>query len=89
MRFAHFRNIDNRDFTIAYTVEPATNPLFVGAYKVRVGLAVCAPGDQFVKAKGRLIAEGRWQKRPFVFHYHTNDRRAILGQLYDDLTAED
>lgn len=89
MRFAHFRDINNRDFTLAYTVEPTTNPLFVGAYEVRVGVAIRAPGDQFVKAKGRMIAEGRWEKRPFVFHYHTNDNRTILSQLHAELSAKD
>jgi hypothetical protein len=32
--------------------------------EIRIGTSVCSPKDQFVKHKGRIIAEGRALKHP-------------------------
>jgi hypothetical protein len=77
LRYAHFRNCDKgRSYTVAYTIEPEGDN-----FNVRFGIAVCAPGDAFVKAKGRMIAAGRWDKRYEILHSETGDNKAVLAML--------
>lgn len=89
LQFAHIRNCaEGRSYTLAYTIEDSTNPLFPEAFKVTVGIAICAPGDQYEKAKGRLIATGRHEKRPWTGYFTSNDRQEILAILRTELLEE-
>lgn len=77
LRYAHFRNANKgRSFTVAYTVEPEGD-----LFNLRFGVAVCHPGDEFVKAKGRLIASGRWEKRYELITLEEGDNKAALSTL--------
>lgn len=89
LNYTHFRNLKcGRNVTLAYTIEP--HPLFGfnGAVQVRLGISICAPGDEFVKAKGRMIAEGRYAKRPWFGTFPSNDKKAILEALFHEITGE-
>lgn len=89
LQFAHVRNCaEGRSYTLAYTIAESSNPLFPDAYEVIVGIAICAPGDQYEKAKGRLIATGRYDKRPWTGYFTSNDRHEILSILRAELLEE-
>jgi hypothetical protein len=84
LRYAHFRNAHKgRSFTVAYTIEPEGD-----CFNIRFGVAVCHPGDAFVKAKGRMIASGRYEKRYEIITAETGDNKAVLSTLRRALCPE-
>jgi len=61
-RYAHLK-VEGGRLTLAFDMEPRTE----GRRKkkhLHVGWAWCGPKEQFDRAKGRTIAEGRLRKRP-------------------------
>lgn len=54
-----------------------------GTY-LRVGVAVCSPLDNFSRARGRTIAQGRLETAPRFLHLTDDSEEKIWAQL-DDL----
>lgn len=80
IRYAHLRTITEKGgLTIAYHSESKDAPT------IRYAIAECSKKDVFDKAKGRLIAEGRLNKKGIQVNVESHKHRVILSTILHDL----
>jgi len=75
IRYKHYRTKYDGAVTVAYETTPNKNKDNV---HLCIGLAWCSPRDQFCRAKGRLIAEGRLKSD-----------KSCIGDMYERKILEE